>query len=290
MSHHYVQQLIHVIWSTQNQVIKIPPSIRNELYAYLSTVIKSNEGKLYLAGGHHDHLHCLLSLPPKTSIAAMMQYIKISSSRWIKYQKSIEPQFSWEDGYTAISVQNDRVHSVCSYIKDEDKRHEIQSYSDELLKILRLQNVAYEEKYFLSRSHSKVLLHVIWSTKNRMPSIDKSIRPYLYEVMNDAICKRKCVVHAIGGVEDHVHLLIEISRTMSLSDLVKEIKGTASRWLSTQGHVFRDFEWQEGYGAFSISISTMDVVKQYVLGQEDHHKKTAYSDEWDQFILKKGII
>lgn len=290
MSHYYVQQLVHVIWSTQNQKFKIPESISTQLYAYISAIIKSKEGKLYFAGGHNDHLHCLLSLPPTISIATMMQVVKYSTSKWIKNQNSMNHQFSWENGYTAISIQNDRVDAVCSYIKDEKQRHEKLSYGDELAKILKLQNIQYDEKYFLTKSHSKLFLHMIWSTKNRIPRMDKSIRPFIYEVMNEAAYKKNCVVHAIGGVEDHVHLLIDVSRTIALSDLVQEIKGSASRWLSTNDRSFLDFDWQTGYGAFSISASTVGAVKQYIMQQEEHHKQSTYSVEWNEFLLKKGLM
>lgn len=288
MSHHYVQQIIHVIWSTQNQKFIIPQQIINELCGYVSTVIKSKGGKLYLGGGHDNHLHCLLSLPPTISISTMMQFIKSSSSKWIKYQKPIDPQFSWENGYTAFSIQDDRVDAVYSYIKNEEKRHEKISYRDEILSVLRLQNIQFEEKYFLERSHSKLLSHIIWSTKNRDRLIEKSMRPFLYQAMSDAASRADCIMHAIGGVEDHVHLLIEISRTTALSDLVREIKSAAICQL--RNHSFNDFDWQTGFSAFSISLPTIGAVKQYIAQQEEHHKQYTYADKLNEFILKKGVI
>lgn len=289
MSHQFAQQLIHIIWSTDNQQYKIPSAVNNQLYAYISTVIKSKEGKLYLAGGSHDHIHCLISLPPTLSISAMMRMVKSNSSKWIKHQQSIDPKFAWEDGYTAISVQHDRVDAVCTYIKDEGNRHEKMSYKDELSKILALQNIAYDEKYFLSNTHSKILLHLIWSTKNRIPFLDKSIRPFLYTEMANVVSKTGGICHSVGGIEDHVHLLIETSRNIALSDLINEIKVAASHWISLKGHTFQDFEWQIGYGAFSISLHTVEAVKQYIMQQEEHHKKATSNHEWNEFILNKGL-
>lgn len=287
MSHFYVQQILHVIWSTQDQQFEIPKPIRDQLYSYISEIIKTNEGKLYFAGGHNNHVHCLLSLPPHISIGTLMRFIKANSSKWIKYQKSILAQFSWEDGYTAISLQYDRLDAVCSYIKNEEERHITISYGDELSTILKLQNIPYNEQFFLKNSHSKILMHAIWSTKNRTPYINKSIRPALYQVIFDKINKMGCITHSIGGIEDHVHLLIEISRTIALSDLVKEIKAATSHWMTMKD---LSLEWQTGYGAFSLSVPTLEIVKEYIIQQEEHHKHFDQSNEWNEFIMKKGLI
>lgn len=286
MSHHYVQQLVHVLWSTENQQHAIPDKVRSQLYAYLSTVIRSKDAKLYVAGGTHDHIHCLISLPPTLPMAVLMREIKKHSSKWLKLEHALDLNFAWEDGYTAVSVQNDRVDAVCKYIKGDEKRHEKIGYNEELLTLLQRQNILFNDQYLLKNTHAKLLLHVIWSTKNRTTALDKEVRPSLYREMSDAVTKSGGVMHAIGGVEDHVHILIEASRTVSLADTVKEIKGAGSRFLSTRDN----FEWQTGYGAFSMSFSTFDAVKGYIFRQEEHHKKISYTDEWNEFIIKKGLV
>ena len=98
------------------------------------------------------------------------------------------------------------------------------------------------------------------------------------------------IVHAIGGIEDHVHLLLEISRKMALSDLVKDIKVKATHWLLKKSQSFNCFEWQVGYGGFSISLPTVDVVKQYIMQQEEHHKVCTSISEWNEFVFHKGVI
>jgi putative transposase len=290
MSHNYVQQLVHVIWSTKNQQFQIPIETRNALYAYISTVIKSKGGKLYLAGGHDDHIHCLISIPPSVSISTMIRFIKTSSSKWIKHQNCIDPEFSWQDGYTAIGIQDDRIDAVCKYIKGEVTRHPKIGYKEELSNILKLQNISFEEKYLLTNTHSKVFVHMIWSTKNRMSFLEKSIRPSLYEKLSVIISEGGNVVHAIGGVEDHVHLLVDVSRNMQLSELVGSIKAKSTHWLSGKADTFRDFEWQAGFGGFSISSPTADAVKTYIAQQEEHHKQTSSAHEWNNFVLKKGLV
>lgn len=290
MGHHFAQQLIHVIWSTKTRAYKIPPAIQNPLYTYLSTVAKSKDGKIYIAGGHVDHVHCLISLPQALSLSSLMQAIKGNSSRWIKQQPSIDPNFAWEDGYTAMSVQHDRIDPVCEYINNEEQRHANLTYSAELSKILTLQNIQYEEKYFLTKTHSKVLMHLIWSTKNRVPFLDGGIRVNLYQKITDVVSKIGGAVHAIGGVEDHVHVLIETPRNMALSDVINDIKVSSSHWVISKGQPYQDFHWQIGYGAFSVSLSTMPAVQQYIANQEEHHKSSTFADEWNDFISGKGTL
>ncbi len=289
MSHHTISQLVHVIWSTDNLQFSIPFSTRTELYAYLSTVIKSHTGHLYLAGGSYDHIHCLLSLPPTMSLAGMMRLIKSHSSKWLKVKSGIDSQFSWQDGYIAFSVQNDRVDSTCKYILDEAVRHEKVGYRDELARLLRLQNIPFDEKLLLTSTYSKLLLHLIWSTKNRTGFLHESIRPALYTEMTTMLRKLGALLYSIGGIEDHLHILIEAPRTTALANIVQEIKTVTAHWLPSKSPAFCDFAWQTGYGAFSISYPTIEAVKQYIMNQEDHHKIISPEDEWNRFLLRKGV-
>lgn len=287
MSHHFVQQLIHVMWSTQDQKFTISETIRNELYAYISGIIKSKEGHLLLADGSLDHVHCLISLPPTTSLSNMMQAIKGYSSKWIKSKTETNQKFCWQDGYAAISLQDDRKESVYSYFKKDKERHRTINYKSELLEILKMQNICINEKYLLETTYSKVLVHFIWSTKNRIPCLEKSIRASLYTELSRVICKNKGHAYAIGGIEDHVHLLMEVPKDKALSDLVRDIKSAGTQLLIKKNPLF---EWQTGFGAFSISLSTLDKVKQYIQNQEEYHKSKNTLNEWNDFLTSKGLL
>ena len=270
MSHHFVQQLIHVMWSTRDQKFNLSNTIRNELYAYIFGVIKFKEGYLLLADGSHDHIHCLISLPPTISLSNMIQSIKGSSSKWIKSKTEIDPKFCWQDGYIAISLQEDRRQFVYSYIRKDEERHLTINYRNELLGILKMQNICILMKnIYLILPTQKYLVHFIWSTKNRIPYLEKSIRPSLYTELSRVICENKGNVYAIGGIEDHVHLLVEVPKDKALSDLVRDIKSAGTQLLIKKDPLF---EWQIGFGAFSISLPSLDIVKQYIQNQEEHHK------------------
>ena len=93
----------------------------------------------------------------------------------------------------------------------------------------------------------------------------------------------------IGGVEDHVHLLFAFSRTDAVADIVQAVKRGSSIWLKTQSPALADFAWQNGYGVFSIGFSQIDVVRAYIAGQEEHHRRTSFHDELRELLRRYGI-
>jgi putative transposase len=127
------------------------------------------------------------------------------------------------------------------------------------------------------------LIHVVFSTKNRRKLIakDKLARTWAYLA---GICKKENIfVHEIGGVEDHVHMLIQLPPTIALSDAVQEIKTGSSKWLGER------FQWQRGFGAFSVSKSNVNAVIRYIRNQEAHHRKMTYEDEFIAMLKKHGV-
>lgn len=290
MSHAFVNQLIHIMWSTAKQDYFITPSLKNELRAYITALVKQKNGVVLTTGGSLDHLHLMITLPPEISLSYLISYLKSNSSRWLKTHKTIDPNFCWQDGYLAVSTQEDRKDKVCSYIKSNEDLHQLKnkSYSEELLEMLKLQNIEYNE-YFLKNSYSKVYVHVIWSTHNRMPCLDKGLRSDLYYQMNQTISNARGVVHAIGGIEDHVHLLVEMPKDKALADLMREVKTSATHWLKANNKSkYGQFEWQTGYGAFTLSLANFEIVKNYIGKQEEHHSQHSSKDEWNDFLIHRG--
>jgi REP element-mobilizing transposase RayT len=96
-------------------------------------------------------------------------------------------------------------------------------------------------------------------------------------------------MHEIGGIEDHVHLLVSLPRTLPLSKLVEEIKKSSSKWIKTKGNLYSNFAWQSGYGAFSIGQSGYDDLRKYIQTQKEHHKKVTFQDEYRAFLKKYCI-
>jgi putative transposase len=137
------------------------------------------------------------------------------------------------------------------------------------------------------QSLSKVFIHLVFSTKNRRPFIDEAIQPELYPYIAKVLygeCSSPAKI--IGGVEDHLHILLNLSRTISIANLVETIKVQSSKWIKTKGSAYSKFHWQTGYGAFSVSSSAVDAVSQYILGQKDHHRKRTFMDEYRGLLDK----
>jgi REP element-mobilizing transposase RayT len=133
-----------------------------------------------------------------------------------------------------------------------------------------------------------VLIHVVFSTKNREPTLPTAIRPGLFGYLATVGRDLGCEVFRVGGVADHVHLVVDLSRTVTLADFVKKVKQTSSVWLKEQPGGPRHFEWQAGYGAFSIGQSQMDALLGYIANQENHHRKVTFQEEYRSLLAKYG--
>ncbi len=116
----------------------------------------------------------------------------------------------------------------------------------------------------MSQSLSEVLLHLVFSTKNRFPYIDEKIEKELFSYINDICQKLECPLIAINGSLDHIHIFLLLNRTIAISDLVSKIKSNSSRWIKTKGEHFHDFSWQSGFSIVSVSPNNKEAVFRYI--------------------------
>jgi len=138
----------------------------------------------------------------------------------------------------------------------------------------------------MPHTYSQNVIHIVFSTKDRRKTISKELQPRIWAYVA-GICKNEGIfVHAIGGMDDHIHLLIQIPPSTSLSEAVNTIKSNSSRWASEEGHKFR---WQQGYAAFSVSASLVPAVVRYIQTQEAHHKKMSFEEELLALLKKHGV-
>ena len=141
----------------------------------------------------------------------------------------------------------------------------------------------------MSQSLSNVLIHTVFSTKNRSPIFkDLTLRTETHHFLAGAAKTLDCFPVAVGGVEDHVHLLTTLSRTQTIADFVKETKRVTTRWLKQEKQI-EGFQWQAGYGCFSVSESNKEAVIQYILKQEEHHKTMTFQDEYRKICEKYRV-
>ena len=141
----------------------------------------------------------------------------------------------------------------------------------------------------MPQSLSSILIHLIFSTKNREPFISTAIEPELHSYMAKIFRELKSPSLTIGGSDDHVHILFSLGRTIEVADLIQEVKTESSKWIKTKGQEFENFHWQRGYGAFSIGQSEVATLKRYIAGQRIHHQRVTFQDEYRKFLERNGI-
>lgn len=141
----------------------------------------------------------------------------------------------------------------------------------------------------MKQSKTNVLIHVVFGTSGRVCSIPHDRADKLYAYMVGIAAKLDCFVVAIGGMPDHVHILLRLASTVTISDVVGQIKGSASYWINKTWDLAYRFEWQSGFGAFSVSESQSKRVAAYILNQARHHKGVAYEQELNAFLERNKL-
>ena len=139
----------------------------------------------------------------------------------------------------------------------------------------------------MARTYTKLIYHIVFSTKERIPLITTEIRDRLYEYLGGVIRGEKGSLMEIGGMPDHVHILARFGAAIAVSEMLKRIKGSSSHWLSQATGTW--FAWQNGYGAFSVSESQVAAVRKYIQQQEEHHKRISFKDELITLLRKHRI-
>jgi REP-associated tyrosine transposase len=138
----------------------------------------------------------------------------------------------------------------------------------------------------MPHTYAQNVIHIVFSTKDRRKTISKELQPRMWAYVA-GICKNDGIfVHSVGGIEDHIHLLIQVPPSLSLAKAVLVIKSNSSRWANDQGH---KFAWQQGYAAFSVSSSNVPAVVRYIETQESHHRRMTFDAELVALLKKHGI-
>ena len=141
----------------------------------------------------------------------------------------------------------------------------------------------------MPQSLANVILHLVFSTKDRAPVLAPAIRPNLHAYLATVVRNAGCECPRAGGTEDHVHLAIRLARTVAIADLVEEVKTASSKWLKTQTAALASFAWQRGYGVFSTGPADLAALLAHIEGQEEHHRTRTFQDEYRAFLRKYGI-
>ena len=139
----------------------------------------------------------------------------------------------------------------------------------------------------MAATYSCLLVHIIFSTKQREALIRSDLAADLYSYMGGIARSKRCVLLAAGGMPDHVHLLVSLHPTVAVAAIVRDIKANSSSWVRERG--VREFAWQDGYGPFSVSKSNLETVRAYVNSQEEHHRTKTFQEEYVEFLERHGV-
>ncbi|MCC5845365.1 MAG: IS200/IS605 family transposase [Verrucomicrobia bacterium] len=129
----------------------------------------------------------------------------------------------------------------------------------------------------------------MWSTKNREPLLHNDIRPRVWAYLAGIAQKHRIFVRDIGGVADHVHLFLDIPKTLTVTEAAKTLKGVSSTWINEQCFIQGRFQWQDGYGAFTVGPEEKEILSAYIRNQEEHHRVRTFAEEYEAMLRKHGI-
>jgi len=141
----------------------------------------------------------------------------------------------------------------------------------------------------MPQSLSNLFVHLVYSTKNRVPFISLDIESELHAYLASIFNEHDCHAILINGTPDHVHILFNLSRTKTLAEIVGAVKSNSSKWIKTKGAGLRTFAWQSGYGAFSVGQADLERVKGYIANQKTHHAQKSFQDEYRE-MLQRAVI
>jgi REP element-mobilizing transposase RayT len=141
----------------------------------------------------------------------------------------------------------------------------------------------------VSQTLVSLLVHIVFSTKNRADLITPDVEPDLFAYLSGILNHHESRCLSVGGTANHLHLLVSLSKNFAVSHVVGELKKSSSKWVKTKGATFRNFGWQDGYGAFSIGESNMEALKRYIARQKEHHRGRTYESEMLSLLKKYGV-
>jgi len=138
-------------------------------------------------------------------------------------------------------------------------------------------------------SYTNLLYHIVFSTKDRRPIITSEYEPRLYDYIGGTIRSLGGICLELNGTQDHIHLLAKLRPDRAVSDVLPDLKANASGWMHDVFPSLRDFSWQRGYGAFTVSQSNVHEIRRYIAKQKEHHRKVSFRDEFIEFLKRNGI-
>lgn len=141
----------------------------------------------------------------------------------------------------------------------------------------------------MPQSYCNLTYHIVFSTKGQFPWLRSDVRDRVHAYLGGAIRQEKGVALAVGGVEDHIHILAKLHQEKALAHVLRSVKANSSAWIHREFPELAPFAWQNGYGAFTVSASQIEKVRRYITQQDAHHHKTSFREEFEALLHAHGI-
>lgn len=141
----------------------------------------------------------------------------------------------------------------------------------------------------MARTYTSLYYHIVFSTKHRIPHIKPELEQRVWEYIGGIARENRMSALQVGGVEDHIHLLVKAPPTIAPAKIAQLLKGGSSLWIHTQFPELRNFEWQDEYGAFTVNKSIVESVERYIRNQRDHHNNRSFQEEYLEFLKKHEV-
>ncbi|MCL4203622.1 MAG: IS200/IS605 family transposase [Pirellulaceae bacterium] len=138
-------------------------------------------------------------------------------------------------------------------------------------------------------SYTRLTYHIVFATKSRRRTITPALQPRLYEYIGGILRGMKDHLIEIGGTMDHLHILTQLSPTLAVAEVIRDVKANSSKWVNELPEIGERFEWQKGYGAFTVSYSLIDAVQRYIQNQKEHHRTRTFREEYTDFLKRHHI-
>ncbi|MBO6587024.1 MAG: IS200/IS605 family transposase [Gracilimonas sp.] len=139
----------------------------------------------------------------------------------------------------------------------------------------------------MPKTLNQVWVHAVWSTKDRLPLLKRYFRGELNIYIKENSLEWGIQVDVVNGMQDHLHVLFKLPTTLSVAEVIKQMKGSSSRWVNENYYPSGKFEWQQGYGVFSVSMNDINRIRNYIYNQELHHQNRSFQDEVKEFDIRK---
>lgn len=149
-------------------------------------------------------------------------------------------------------------------------------------------HIAWEE-LAMANTYTQIYIHYVIATQHRMRFLTAEIQQELYAYSAGLIKEFHCFLHGIGGTNDHLHLLVGLHPTLAVSEFAQKFKANTSRFINEKGWALGKFQWQEGFGAFSVSQSGLRKVREYIRNQTEHHRRQSFTSEFEELLTKYSI-